>query len=159
MALSFEPTSPNIFPISSRPLAIPHFGNITWASVANSSRMLSPADVTPPLSNALRYPARPTCAARRSSSASLVPCVLLLADRLSVCGARGPVRERDDRPERGAAGPVGPRGGRGDAVSDAVEARDRLVEVVHHLAVGRGLRAALGVQRAAGHQRGVIRPA
>src|SRR3954451_14987156 len=55
MALSLEPTSPNIFPISSRPLAIPHFGNATWASVANSSRMLSPVDVTPPLSNAFRY--------------------------------------------------------------------------------------------------------
>src|SRR3954463_1032510 len=42
-------------PISSRPFARPHFGNMTCASVANSSRMLSPVDVVPPLSNALRY--------------------------------------------------------------------------------------------------------
>ena len=53
--MSVAPTSPNILPISSRPLAIPHLGNITWASTANSSRMLSPLEVIPPLSNALRY--------------------------------------------------------------------------------------------------------
>src|SRR5262249_9965018 len=49
------PTSPKSLPISVRPLARPHFGKYTWASSAKRSRMLSPVDVTPPWSNALRY--------------------------------------------------------------------------------------------------------
>src|SRR5436309_879531 len=49
------PTSPNSFPISALPLARPHFAKYTWLSSANRSRMLPPVDVTPPLSNALRY--------------------------------------------------------------------------------------------------------
>ncbi len=52
---SVAPTSPNIRPISSLPLASPHFGKYTWASSANRSRMLPPVEVVPPLSNALRY--------------------------------------------------------------------------------------------------------
>src|SRR5215211_6241507 len=49
------PTSPNSLPISALPFASPHFGKYTWLSSANRSRMLPPVDVTPPLSNALRY--------------------------------------------------------------------------------------------------------
>src|SRR5215472_9603768 len=55
MLFNVPPTSPNILPISSLPLARPHFGKYTCASSANSDRMLSPEDVTPPLSNAFRY--------------------------------------------------------------------------------------------------------
>ena len=44
-------------------------GNFTCVSGANNSRMLSPVDVTPMFSNASRYRARLTGAARRSWSA------------------------------------------------------------------------------------------
>src|SRR5918998_253483 len=49
------PTSPKSRPISSLPLARPHFGKYTCASSANRSRRLPPSEVTPPLSKALRY--------------------------------------------------------------------------------------------------------
>src|SRR3954451_16310987 len=55
MPFNVAPTSPNNLPMSSLPLAKPHFGKYTCASLANSDRMLSPVDVMPPLSNALRY--------------------------------------------------------------------------------------------------------
>src|SRR3954454_17877866 len=55
MDLSVPPTSPNSLPICSRPTASPHLGKYTWASVANSSRIEPPLEVTPPLSKALRY--------------------------------------------------------------------------------------------------------
>ena len=71
METSVAPISPNIRPISSRPLASPHLGNMTCASVANSSRMLSPVDVTPPLSNALRY-----SSATDLRCSSVIVCVL-----------------------------------------------------------------------------------
>ncbi|HEY6511938.1 MAG TPA: hypothetical protein VI032_08170 [Burkholderiaceae bacterium] len=56
-AIDFKvaPTSPNSLPIWSRPVATPHFGKYTCASVANSSRIEPPLEVTPPLSNAFRY--------------------------------------------------------------------------------------------------------
>src|SRR4249919_692919 len=55
MPFRVAPTSPNNLPISSLPLARPHFGKYTWASSANRSRIEPPVDVTPPLSNAFRY--------------------------------------------------------------------------------------------------------
>src|SRR3954447_21681833 len=55
MNFSVAPTSPNIWPICSRPSARPHLAKLTCASSANRSRMLPPVDVTPPLSNAFRY--------------------------------------------------------------------------------------------------------
>jgi hypothetical protein len=45
----------------------------------------------------------------------------------------------------------------GDAVPDAVQAGDRTTVVVDHLGVGVGLRPALGVERAARDERGVVR--
>lgn len=49
------PTLVKSRPISSLPLARPHFGKYTWASSANRSMTLPPSEVTPPLSKALRY--------------------------------------------------------------------------------------------------------
>src|SRR5947208_13705046 len=55
MDLYLAPRSPNIRPICSLPSASPHFGQDTWASSANRSRMLPPVEVVPPASNAFRY--------------------------------------------------------------------------------------------------------
>src|SRR5262245_37071954 len=55
MCLMPPPKSENSWPICFLPVASPHLGKNTWASSANRSRMLPPVDVTPLLSNALRY--------------------------------------------------------------------------------------------------------
>ena len=122
-------------------------------------------EVTPPLSKALRYSIATdlrcssvmvwvaTCHGLLSDVRRSAP---LSAGRSRVPRLGGEVGEGDDRAERGAARPVGARRGRGDAVADAVEAGDRLADVVEHLAVGVGARAALGVEVAAGEQRGVV---
>src|ERR1051325_2940766 len=55
MFLIPAPKSVNSWPICFLPVARPHFGKNTCASSANRSRMLPPLDVTPALSNALRY--------------------------------------------------------------------------------------------------------
>src|SRR5208337_5683057 len=74
---------------------------------------------------------------------------------LRIRGFGREIREGEDRPERGPAGPIGARRGRGDAVADAVEAGNRAVARVEHLAVGGRLWAALGVEIPASHERGV----
>src|SRR3954464_5722717 len=55
MLLMPAPKSVKSCRISFFPVASPHFGKNTCASSANRSMMLPPFDVTPLLSNALRY--------------------------------------------------------------------------------------------------------
>src|SRR5580765_7712465 len=55
MWLMPPPKSEKSWPIFVLPVASPHFGKKTCASSANRSRMLPPLEVTPALSNALRY--------------------------------------------------------------------------------------------------------
>src|SRR4051812_6114895 len=148
--------SVNSWPISFLPVASPHLGNMTWASSANRSRMLPPVLVTPALSKALRY-----SSATDLRCSSVMVCVATaiggtLSGRgdegglLGVRRGRGAVGEGEDRAEGRPARPVGVARRRRDAVSHAVEPRDRVAEVVEDLAVGRRARAALGVERAAG---------
>src|SRR6266545_7112282 len=79
------PTSPNSLPISFLPLARPHLGKYTWASSANRSRMLPPVDVSPPLSNALRY----SMATDLRCSSVIVSLVTVMADLLQGRGYHG----------------------------------------------------------------------
>src|SRR2546430_7589786 len=60
---------------------------------------------------------------------------------------------------RSAACPVRTPRRRGDAVANAVEPGNRLVEVIQDLAVGRRLRTALGVEGPTRDQGGVVGPA
>src|SRR3954462_6199931 len=75
---------------------MPHLGNITWASGAKSSRMLSPVEVTPPLSNALRY-----SSATDLRCSSVIVCVLTAT---AAPFARCPSRRRAGPPPPGAGG-------------------------------------------------------
>src|SRR3954447_7776089 len=165
--MSVAPTSPNSCPISSLPLARPHLGKYTCASSANRSRMLPPVDVTPALSNALRYSSATDLRCSSVIVSVLTAMVSPLSGRgdgvgcllngLRVGGVRGAVGEGDDGAERRAAGPVRARRRGRDAVADAVQPGDRAVEVVDHLTVGRRLWAALGVERSPRHEGRVIR--
>src|SRR4051812_45254559 len=171
--------SVNSWPMSCLPVARPHLGNMTWASSANRSRMLPPVEVVPALSKALRY-----SRATDLRCSSVIVWVLMAtgnslswrgvgwggwsgrrggeragrADRFPVGGLGGAVGEGDDRAEGGAAGPVGLGGRGGDAVADAVEARDRAAGVVEDLPLGVGARAALRVESAPGDEAGVVGP-
>src|SRR5918997_4720978 len=155
--------SPKSLPISALPSAMPHFGKYTCASSANRSRMLPPVLVTPLRSKALRY----SSATDLRCSSVMVRVATAMVGLLSggreeggLLGVRrggGPVGEGDDRSEGGAAGPVGVAGRGRDAVAHAVEPGDHLAQVVEDLAVRGGARSALGVERAAGDQGGVVR--
>src|ERR1700750_2866134 len=122
--------------------------------------MLSPVDVTPPFSNALRY------SSVIVSVLTAMGLLLWVSGRgrgrgwllhgLGVRRGRRAIGEGDDRAERRACAPVRASRGGGDAVADAVEPGDGAVEVVDHLPVGRRLRPALGVERPARHERGVV---
>src|SRR3954452_2397803 len=135
--------SPKRRPMDSLPSAIPHFGKYTWASSANRSRMLPPVEVTPALSKALRYSSatdlrcssvmvwiamamrNSLCGGWAASSGRGRGQLVRLPDRFTIGRLCGPVREGDDRAQGGPAGPVRLSGRGGDAVADAVEARDR----------------------------------
>src|SRR3954447_895787 len=163
MDVTVPPMSANSWPISFLPVARPHLGNMTWRSSANRSRILPPVDVVPALSKALRY-SRPTdlrCSSVIAWVGTATGTPLSygggwsgrcggeragLADGFAVGGVGGAVGEGDDRAEGGAAGPVGLGGRGGDAIADAVEARDWCSGVVEDLRLGVGAGAALRVE-------------
>ena len=99
---------------------MPHFGNNTWASVANRLRIESPVDVTPPLSNAFRY-----------SSATLLRCSSVMVcwamaigspldGRASVTVPSRPTDGGTRRSRRSTDVPVDPGGERVAVVGDGV---------------------------------------
>src|SRR5437879_2247304 len=70
----------------------------------------------------------------------------------------GPEREGENRAQRRATRPIrSPRGWR-DKVADAIQTRHRLINAIEHMAVRTGLRAAFGIERAAGDQCRKVRP-